>query len=259
MDPDTPVPESASFDPGGGEPTTLPDLPCWRLRIAALIEVLACSGFPTQVAIGGLLALFGVMPFDARGHLSPGYVFTLSLLDAAALVALCGWFLHLHGERLSEVALGRRPLALEALIGVLHVPLVFFIVIVVFLGVQRFVPTLHDVTKNPFQGLIGNAAQAALFAVVAVVGGGVREEVQRAFILHRFRQYLGGGALGLIVSSVAFGLGHLIQGSDAALATAVLGAFWGYVYLRRGSIGSTVVSHSGFNAAEILRYTLYGA
>jgi membrane protease YdiL (CAAX protease family) len=98
-----------------------------------------------------------------------------------------------------------------------------------------------------------------MFAVVAIVGGGIREEVQRAFILHRFEQHLGGRHVGLVVSSVAFGLGHVIQGSDVAIATGLLGAFWGWIYLRRRSVASTVVSHSGFNAAEIFRYTFYGA
>jgi membrane protease YdiL (CAAX protease family) len=98
-----------------------------------------------------------------------------------------------------------------------------------------------------------------MFAVVAVIGGGVREEVQRAFILNRFERHLGGGWVGLGISSVVFGLGHIIQGYDVAVTTAVLGAFWGFVYLKRRSLAATVVSHSGFNAAEIFRYTLYGA
>ena len=87
----------------------------------------------------------------------------------------------------------------------------------------------------------------------------MREEVQRAFILHRFEQYLGRPLRRPGVSSLAFGLGHVIQGWDVAIATAALGAFWGWIYLRRRSIASTVVSHSGFNAAEIFRYTFYGA
>jgi membrane protease YdiL (CAAX protease family) len=38
-----------------------------------------------------------------------------------------------------------------------------------------------------------------------------------------------------------------------------LGAFWGVVYLRRGSIVAPVVSHSAFNAAEIIRFAVWGA
>jgi membrane protease YdiL (CAAX protease family) len=88
--------------------------------------------------------------------------------------------------------------------------------------------------------------------VVAVVAGGLREEVQRAFILHRFEQYLGGAMVGLVVFSVAFGLGHLIQGQDAAIATGLLGAFWGIVYLKRRSIVAPVICHALFNLTEVV-------
>jgi membrane protease YdiL (CAAX protease family) len=229
------------------------------LRVLALVEVLACSGLPTQLAIGAALAAAGIRPYDVHGNLATTYVFALSLLDAAALLALVWWFLRAHGEGFRTVLLGARPAAPEALRGLLQVPVVFLIVLAVMLTVQHAAPWLHNVAKNPFQGLIRSATDAAAFAVVAVVGGGVREEVQRAFILHRFEQYLGGRHVGLAVSSLAFGLGHVIQGWDVAIATAALGVFWGWIYLRRRSIASTVVSHSGFNAAEIFRYTFYGA
>jgi membrane protease YdiL (CAAX protease family) len=175
------------------------------------------------------------------------------------MLALVTWFLRVRGESVRSVLFGTRPLAAEALRGILQVPIVFAIVLAVMLTVQFFAPSLHNVEKNPFEGMIRSAVDAAAFTVVAVVGGGVREEVQRAFILHRFEQFLGGRYVGLAVSSVAFGLGHIIQGRDVAVATALLGAFWGGMYLRRRSVASTVVSHSGFNAAEIFRYTFYGA
>jgi uncharacterized protein len=230
-----------------------------RPRLIALIEILACSGFPTQLAIAGVLSIAGIAPFDGRGQLAARYVFAVSLLDAAALVGLVAWFLHVHGERFAQVMLGNRPAGLEALRGILHIPFVFTIVVVVMLSIEHLLPWLHNIPRNPFEGLIQSRGDAAMFAVVAIVGGGVREEVQRAFILHRFEQHLGRGWVGLILSSLAFGLGHVIQGRDVAVTTAVLGAFWGWVYLRRRSIASTVVSHSGFNAAEIFRYTFYGA
>ncbi len=230
-----------------------------RLRLIAVVEIVLCSGLPTQLAIAGVLQAFGITTYDSHGALAFRYVFALALLDAAALFVLVWWLLRLHDERMRAVLLGTRPVWSEALRGVLQVPVVFLIVLAAMLTVQQFAPWLHNVDKNPFQGLIKTAADAVAFSVVAVVGGGVREEVQRAFILHRFEQYLGGRHVGLIVSSLAFGLGHVIQGWDVAIATALLGAFWGWVYLRRRSIASTVVSHSGFNAAEIFRYTFYGA
>ena len=100
--------------------------------------------------------------------------------------------------------------------------------------------------------------QAALFAVVLIVAGGMREEIQRAFLLRRFERSLGGARVGLIVSSLMFGVGHYIQGADAAIATAALGAFWGWVYLRRRSVVAPVVSHSGFNLVQVLQFLTLG-
>ena len=136
--------------------------------------------------------------------------------------------------------------------GIVLVPLLV-IVAVVGLGILRLLaPELSNVPENPFAALISSPARAALFAVVAIVGGGLREELQRAFILRRFEQHLGGGWLGLVAFSVVFGLGHQIQGWDAAFVTAALGAVWGAIYLLRRSALVPIVSHAGFNVAEIL-------
>jgi membrane protease YdiL (CAAX protease family) len=75
--------------------------------------------------------------------------------------------------------------------------------------------------------------------------------LQRAFLLHRFEQRLGGGRIGVALTSVAFGLGHTVQGLDAAIITALLGGFWGVIYLSRRSVLSTVTNHALFNMAQI--------
>ena len=83
-----------------------------------------------------------------------------------------------------------------------------------------------------------------MFAVVAIVAGGVREELQRAFLLHRFEQHLGGAGVGVFVLSIAFGLAHFLQGWDAAIVTGTLGAFWALIYVRRRSSVAPIVSHA---------------
>jgi membrane protease YdiL (CAAX protease family) len=122
-----------------------------------------------------------------------------------------------------------------------------------------FAPALHNVKDNPMEQLAGGTPQqAALFSVVAILAGGVREELQRAFMLRRFEQYLGGAGIGVIVLSIAFGLGHAVQGWDAVLTTGTLGAFWAWMYLRRRSSVGPMVSHAGFNSLEILRVAVIG-
>jgi membrane protease YdiL (CAAX protease family) len=146
----------------------------------------------------------------------------------------------------------------EIILGIPLTAVVFLLAVVVLSTARIFIPSLHNVEENPLQQLIQTPIQALLLAIVGTISGGLREEIQRAFILHRFEQHLGGARVGLIIYSAIFGIGHSLQGWDAVLTTAILGAFWGYVYIARRSIIAPVVSHSGFNAAEIFVFIVSG-
>jgi membrane protease YdiL (CAAX protease family) len=233
--------------------TDVPATPTPVERFVALLEILLASDYPTQIALAATFAAFGWQP-QQGGTLSLAYVATISLADSIFLTALIVFFLRMRGESPREVFFGQRPFLPEARAGVPLMFVAFGIAMVVLLTLQAIAPSLHTVPHNPLQDLVRSPADAALFAIVLIVAGGVREEIQRAFLLRRFERWLGGARVGLVVSSVAFGAGHFIQGADAAVATAVLGAFWGIVYLRRRSIGAPVVSHAGFNLVQVVQY-----
>jgi len=222
-------------------------------RALSLLEVLLCSGFPTQLLIGGLLVALGARP--ASANLLPfGFVVAVSLLDTLAIVVLVSAFLRLRGERPADVLLGRGPLWPEVRRGIAYLPVVFALVIAMGAIIQKLAPWLHNVPQNPLQAMLTSPWRVAVFALVVVLAGGLREEIQRAFILHRFDQDLGGARVGLVVFSVAFGLGHLTQGFDAALITGTLGLLWGVLYLARRSMVAPAISHSLFNLLEIALY-----
>lgn len=233
--------------------------PALRPRLLAIAEVLLCSSLPTQLLIGGALSLAGWTPLTPSGQLSMPFVVTLSLADTIVLVALMVMLTRAHGESTSSLWLGGRPVAREVVLGIALIPPIFLTVVVLLNGLRLFVPSLHNVQTNPLEHLAGNtAAHAALFAVVAIFAGGVREELQRAFLLRRFEQHLGGVKVGLVVLSAAFGLGHVVQGWDAVIVTSVLGFFWALLYLGRRSSVAPIVSHAGFNSLEVLRVALVG-
>ncbi|HVZ19470.1 MAG TPA: CPBP family intramembrane glutamic endopeptidase [Vicinamibacterales bacterium] len=227
-------------------------------RIVAFFEVLLCSDYPTQLAVGATLAAFGVRPMTPSGALSLHYVVALSLIDTVLLLALVVLFLRTHGERVSEVLLGSRPVLREAEIGLPLTIGALVLAVAVVAVVRTVAPSLHNLPQNPLQGLVHGPRDFLLFGVVVVVAGGVREEIQRAFILHRFEVWLGGPVAGLIISSVAFGLGHRLQGNDVAVATGTLGLYWGWTYLRRRSCVAPMVSHAGFNVIELLQFLVAG-
>jgi membrane protease YdiL (CAAX protease family) len=234
------------------------DAPASR-RLVALAEILLCSSVPTQFALGALLTMAGWAPLDPSGQLSLPFVLTLSLADTFLLIVLMVLLMRAHGESASALWVGERPVKKEVLLGLLLIPAVFVMVVVLLNALRVWAPWLHNVTTNPLEELAaGGPVNAAMFGLVAIFAGGVREELQRAFLLHRFEQHLGGAWLGVIVLSIAFGLGHFVQGWDAAITTGTLGAFWAVLYLKRRSSVAPVVSHAGFNSLEILRVAILG-
>ena len=222
-------------------------LPRW---VAALQVVLVC-GIPTQLFVATALVISGVSVNPT--HVSLEFFATLSLFDTALIALLIRLFLSLSGETSRDVFIGAKPVGREAWLGAALLPGVFVVIAGVIYGLRTLLPWLHNVPESPLAGYMNTPLDAAIFTVVVVLAGGVREELARAFILHRFEQRLGGARVGLVVFSLAFGALHLTQGFDAALAVGLLGLLWGVLYLRRGSVVASMVNHAGFDAAQVLQ------
>jgi len=194
---------------------------------------------PTQVLVGAILAVGTGIEVVQGGNLSLEFFAMLSLLDTAVVALLIRLFLSLSGETSREVFVGPRRPAGEILRGLLLVPVVSIAVTLIVLGLRTVAPWTHTVEQNPLGDFVKSPLEAAIFTVVVVLAGGVREELQRAFILHRFDQRL-------------FGIMHVNQGVDAAVGVGVLGVFWGVLYMTRRSAVMAMVNHAGFNAAQVL-------
>ena len=116
-----------------------------------------------------------------------------------------------------------------------------------------------------------------LFLMSSVYVGGIKEEIQRAFILDRFERYLGpillwpflpfvnrsisgkeelghrlGAGIGLIVWSILFAVGHAVQGVDSAAGAGVLGLLFGLLYLWRRNLIAPMVAHALFDITTLL-------
>jgi membrane protease YdiL (CAAX protease family) len=220
-------------------------------RGAALLQVVIASGVPTQVILGLLLSALGFHSGTLANPV-PLYVAIVALSDAVLLLILIHLFLTAGGERTRAVLLGDRP-ARDVVLGLLLLPAMFVGLLMTIAMIARVFPSLHTVPINPYEAFFHRRADALLFAVVVVIAGGVREEVQRGFILHRFGQRLGGVGTGLLIWSLAFGLGHYSQGWDVAIGMAGAGAFWGWLYLRRRSVLAPMANHAAFDLLQVAK------
>lgn len=219
----------------------------------ALLEVFLCSGAPTQFLVAGLLALAGLSA-GPDNQLTLHVLVYVTGLDTVLLISLVFSLLILGGESPRQVLLGWRPIGGEVLRGVGLLPWVFLLFAVTGIVLVRYAPGLF--TPNPFEKLATTRSELVLFGAVAVIAGGVREEIQRAFILHRCEQRLGGAIVGIIGFGLLFGLMHYVQGWSAVIITGLLGTLWGLVYLARRSIVAPMVSHAGFNLIEVIGFGL---
>jgi membrane protease YdiL (CAAX protease family) len=213
-----------------------------------------CSGFPTQIALALLFRAAGLAETSSDGQISLPFVAIVSLADTALLIGLMRWFLQVSGQSGAQLWLGSRPLLPEIVRGVLLTPLILAAVGLLLLAIQTWAPQLHTVPVNPLEAMARQGPlEAATLGIVAVVAGAVREELQRAFLVDRFERHVGPVWIGVVLLSVLFGIGHLLQGWDAAIATGVLGACWAVIYVKRRSIVMPLVSHALFNSLEIVR------
>jgi membrane protease YdiL (CAAX protease family) len=237
------------------QPARVP-LPRWF----AAIQVILTCGIPSQIAAAAML-----VPLMRIDLLSPGaldrinsleFVATMQLVDTAIIAMMIRVFLELSGEDSRTVFLGQRPLLKETLRGLALVPVIFVGVACLVALIRLVAPWLHTVKESPIQAYMTNPFDASIFLVVVMLGGGVKEELIRAFILHRFDQGLGGIRLGLALFSIMFGLLHFDQGWDVALAIGALGLVWGLIYMKRRSAWINMVSHAGFNAANVAQVML---
>jgi membrane protease YdiL (CAAX protease family) len=254
---DSSSPSSPPAAPEPGFPTIpAPTLPSNLSRPAALVQILLVCGIPTQILIFVPIALLTGVPILQGRQVSIELFALTSLLDTAFIAILIRVFLGISGETSEDVFLGRRPPLREAALGLAVLPGVFLVVAGIALGVRAIAPWLHTVTENPLEAYMRTPLDAAIFGVVVILAGGVREELQRAFILHRFEQRLGGAWVGLAVFSAFFGALHVTEGADAAVAIGVLGLFWGVVYIKRRSVLLPLVNHAGFDVLQVLQVVL---
>jgi membrane protease YdiL (CAAX protease family) len=228
-------------------------LPRW---FAVAQAILVCGMLPTQLFIAAALVLFLDVPvFEGDGGISLQFFATLSLFDTALVALLIRVFLILSGEESRDVFAGRRPIWGEIWRGLALLPVILVGVTAIVLGLRAVAPWLHTVKESPVTQFMQNPYDAAIFLVVVVLAGGVREELQRAFFLHRLTHVVGHFRFGIMLSlagySLLFGLMHFDQGVDVAIAVGSLGLLWGVIYVKRRSAVMPMTSHACFNAAQV--------
>jgi membrane protease YdiL (CAAX protease family) len=229
----------------------------WIDRVQALFEVLLLSGLISSLLAG--LLFYAVQGKRAFNPLTNAKVFSVFLLlESGIAFLILVTVLKARRETICGLGLQWERWKFHLTLGLMLVPFLFLINTAVAVVFRMYFPQ-YQVEKNPITELIHTPQQLALIIFSALVAGGIKEELQRAFILTRFRCYLGGAGLGLLLWSVGFGVGHYVQGVQSIVIAAIYGLIFGILYLLTGSLIAPIVAHGAYDALALLAYWFFSS
>jgi membrane protease YdiL (CAAX protease family) len=234
------------------EPTADAPDKTWPDRLQALFEVILLSGLISNFAASlpfSALRTKSAEPLLSDVRIVLGFI----LLEAGITFLLLAMVLKAHRETLYDLGLRWKEWRPNLVIGAAIVPFLFLVNAAVSSAFRIYLPK-HFMERNPLTEIIHTPQQLGLFIFAALVAGGVKEELQRAFILTRFRRHLGGAMVGLIVWSISFGAGHYIQGLQGIVIAIIFGFVFGIVYLARGNLIAPMVAHGVYDTLVLLAY-----
>jgi len=216
----------------------------------AILEValVATAGF---IVVPLVLALFGLSPHGILNNIPNMTILLLS--EATVTLLLIRFLMALRGEVPGKIGWSCANLLKEAGIGLLTLPVLFAATFLVKVSFQVFLP-YWSTDHNPLLGLIKTDQDLALLVLASVYAGGLKEEVQRAFVLTRFKESLGGIYVGLVLWSIFFGFGHTLQGIDNAVGAGILGLLFGLLFIWRKSLTAPIVAHALYDIVTLVGY-----
>lgn len=232
-------------------PLYLPQKP-WVERLQAFFEVLLISGLFSSFLTTLIFSAFHGKNVELMAT-NATIVAIFLLVESAITFLILLMITRAHREAFRTLGLRMVRWKSDFLIGIGLAILLLVINFGVAFFFQQYLPK-YSLKKNPLTAIIHTPQQLALFIFAALIAGGIKEELQRAFILNRFGRYLGGTGIGLVLWSLAFGAGHYVQGVQGITIATIYGFLFGIIYLLRGSLTAPIVAHSAYDILALLAY-----
>lgn len=194
-----------------------------------------------------------------RGGRGQGYFGRLSKSGTYLWIIACLWSMLF----LLAVVLYRHQLSMADLGQHLHDPariiaittiLLFIMVVMTFLDFRKHRKMSPDELKNKLatlkQFFPSSQLEIAMFITLAISAGICEEILYRGWLLNLIGASTGSVWIGLLLSSVAFGLGHAYQGPQGILATGFVGLLLGLIFVWVDSLVPVQVLHAFINLSS---------
>jgi membrane protease YdiL (CAAX protease family) len=109
-----------------------------------------------------------------------------------------------------------------------------------------------------FRPLVGDLQQLLIWLVLSwTFAAFIEEMIYRGYLMHRiadlFKQSISGWIIGLIISNLLFGFGHLYQGTSGMIATGLTGfVFAGLFFASKKNLWAAIIAHGIYDTVGFL-------
>ena len=194
----------------------------------------------------------GPLGVSVGGALTDSKVLGLLLFaDATCTIGILWIMQRLRGKDLASLGWRHRNRSRELRIGFQVLPGLILLMFLLSLFFEAFLPDWVT-ERNPLLALIQSPTDVMIFMAASIYAGGIKEELQRGFIIERFENSLGGAIWGVVVWSLVFGALHYTQGIDNSIKAGCLGLVLGILYWKRRRLEGPIIAHALFDVVVVL-------
>lgn len=212
--------------------------------------------------LGGLASLPVLAAFHAQqGAAGTGVLTATIVADSVTILALVGWLSWRHPDWRREMGVAfDRDIGREVAVGIASGAVISVIAAILLRTILE--PVFHvlfgHAVRTPPQVASGLSVGGKVsFVIAGVVVAPIMEELFFRGCLFRAIRDRKGFLLGAIVSSVVFGMFHILSAAIRDLlllqtGLALVGFGFAVVYERRGKLAACVAAHATFNLLAVL-------
>jgi len=186
---------------------------------------------------------FGAVRMRAAQNPHRAAMYILTILWEWAVVAYIAWGAHRHGSSLREL-IGGRWNSLKAVLKDAGIAAGFWLIAIVVL----FCTAVALGATKPGQSvrflLPQNRLEIFLWILTAATAGICEEIIFRGYFQKQFHAWTGNVSAGVLLSSAAFGMGHVYQSGKSAVIIGVYGLLFGILAEFRKSLRPGMMAHA---------------
>jgi membrane protease YdiL (CAAX protease family) len=179
-------------------------------------------------------------------------IYLPSIFIQILMITVIVIILHRTGAKLADIGLGKSDITWSNVLS----GMIFFIgAWAVIMLIKGTIERSGYIPEKDFLYLLPKTLSEKTFWLFLSIGAAISEEITfRGYVISRLKLFSGFYWPGVILSSLAFSLGHLYQGLAGVVLTFIYGMLFAGLYVARGSVFPCIVAHFMQDAMILLAF-----